>query len=111
MSRAASAPGERRGARSSRRPSVREKRRRSRPPARGDAVATEALPTRPLHLRVPSQGEPWNASIVALLAVAVIGCLLYFLGPDLLRDWRIREASVPATEVLSASGRCRSRFF
>lgn len=72
-------------------------------------MATPPFPIRPLRLRVPAQGQPIFYILLTAGALLLAGFFLYLKAPDLLRDWRMLEANVPAKAARIVEGRCRSR--
>ena len=66
-----------------------------------------ALPSRPVAVTPPPTVAPLGVLGMFALLFALLGGLLWWLGPDLARDWRIGGAA-PAENVRIEEARCRS---
>jgi len=67
-----------------------------------------ALPRRAIAVRPPpAVGSLATLGLFALLFATLVG-VLWWLGPDLVRDWRIRGDAVAASEVRIEQARCRT---
>ncbi len=69
----------------------------------------DALPSRPVAVKPPQTVAPLGSLGMFALLFTLMGGLLWWLGPDLVRDWRIGSDATPAGEVRIESPRCRSR--
>jgi hypothetical protein len=69
---------------------------------------SRALPRRPIAVRPP----PASASLVSLgpivLLLGMLAGILAWLGPDLVRDWSIRDGAVAADRARLEEVRCRT---
>jgi hypothetical protein len=74
------------------------------------ADLADALPRRPIAVRPPQTVGPLALFGVFALLIGSLAGLLWWLGPNLVRDWRIGDAAV-AGDVRIEEARCRSRFF
>jgi hypothetical protein len=70
---------------------------------------SDALPSRPVAV-TPRTVAPLGALGMFALLFAVLGGVVWWLGPDLARDWRIGSDATPAGDVRVEEARCRSRF-
>jgi hypothetical protein len=71
----------------------------------------DALPRRLVAVRPPQTVGPLAALGVFALLFGLLGWVLWWLGPDLVTDWRMRSDAVPAREVRIEEARCQSRLF
>jgi hypothetical protein len=71
----------------------------------------DALPSRPFAVTPPQTVAPLASLGIFALPLAVLWGLVWWLGPDLVRDWRIGSDATPAGDVRVEEVRCRSRFF
>jgi len=71
----------------------------------------DALPSRPVAVRPPQTVGPLALLGVFTLLFGLLGGLLWWLGPDLVRDWRIGSDASPASDARVEEARCRSRLF
>jgi len=69
---------------------------------------SDALPSRPVAV-TPRTIAPLSALGIFGLLFAVLGGLVWWLGPDLARDWRIGSDANAAGDVRVEAARCRSR--
>jgi hypothetical protein len=67
-----------------------------------------ALPRRAIAVRPPPTVGPLATLGLFALLLGVLGGVLWWLGPDVVRDWRIRGDAVAASEMRIEQGRCRS---
>lgn len=68
-----------------------------------------ALPSRPLRVRPPAMvGVSSTAAVFAML-FGLIAAVLWWLGPDLLADWRIGRDVVEARQATLGEAGCRRR--
>lgn len=75
-----------------------------------------ALPTRPLHARLPSSklNVLLNAfwSLVGLLVfLAMLGYMLFRVAPDIATDWQIRQNAALVRNADVSDGKCDGRLF
>lgn len=70
---------------------------------------SRALPDRPIGVRPPQTMGPASASSLFLLLFGLLGGLLWWLGPDLARDWRIGGETMRAEGARIEQTRCRRR--
>jgi len=71
-----------------------------------------ALPDRPLHARPPTTVFSGILGFLSWLFCA--GCLVFMtlgLGPDLVADWRVRDAALPVRSGHLARGKCSTKLF
>src|SRR5262245_27794298 len=73
------------------------------------ADLADALPRRPVAVRPPQTVEPVALLGVFALLIGALASLLWWLGPDLVKDWRMGDA-IAANEVRIEEARGRSRF-
>jgi hypothetical protein len=73
------------------------------------ADLANALPGRPVAVRPPQTVGPLAALGLFAMLFGLMALVLWWLGPDLMRDWR--NDWVPAADVRIEEGRCRSRLF
>jgi hypothetical protein len=71
----------------------------------------DALPRRAVAVRPPQTVGPLAMLGLFTMLFAFLGGLLWWLGPDLVRDWRIGSDTVSANDVRIEDARCRSRLF
>jgi len=71
----------------------------------------DALPRRPVSVRPPQTAAPLAVLGMLALLFGLLGGVLWWLGPDLVRDWRIGNDAVPAIDTRVEEARCRSRLF
>ena len=69
----------------------------------------DALPNRPVAVTPPRTVAPLGSLGMFALLFALLGGLLWWLGPDLVRDWRVGRDAAQATNVRIESPRCGSR--
>jgi hypothetical protein len=69
----------------------------------------EALPDRSITVRPPPTIGPLSAFGLFALLFALLAGALWWLGPDLARDWRIDSDTVEARDARIEEARCRSR--
>lgn len=70
---------------------------------------SRALPDRPIGVRPPRTVGPLSAAGLFVLLFGLLAGALWWLGPDLARDWRIGGEVVRAEGVRTDQARCRSR--
>jgi hypothetical protein len=70
---------------------------------------TDALPSRPVAVTPPQTVAPLGSLGMFALLFALLGGLGWWLGPDLVRDWRIGADATPAADVRLENARCASR--
>jgi|SRR5262245_1583521 len=73
------------------------------------ADLADALPRRPIAVRPPQTVGPVALLGVLALLIGALAGLLWWLGSDLVRDWRMGDAAA-ASDVRVEEARCRSRF-
>lgn len=78
-------------------------------PATADLA--KALPRRPLAVRPPQTVGPLAMLGLFAMLFAFLGGVLWWLGPDLARDWGISADAAPASDIRIEKGRCRSKLF
>jgi len=69
----------------------------------------DALPKRPVAVTPPQTVAPLGSLGMFALLFMLVGGLAWWLGPDLVRDWRIAGDATQAADVRIESRRCRSR--
>ena len=71
-----------------------------------------ALPTRPLHARPPSSmlGALWGL-LGLLLFVAMLAYMLFWVAPDLVTDWQVRQNAALVHDADVSDGKCDGRLF
>lgn len=67
-----------------------------------------ALPRRPIVVRPPPTIGPLAAIGLFALLFGMLGGVLWWLGPDLARDWRMRNDAVAAGDARIEEARCRA---
>lgn len=72
-------------------------------------MANAIFPQRPLPVSLPKPTSRIVAFLLALVLLAVTGGLGYLFGPDLARDFGMRDGTEPAAAARIASGKCRSK--
>jgi hypothetical protein len=70
---------------------------------------SRALPDRPITVRPPATIGPLSAVGLFTLLIGLLAGALWWLGPDLLRDWRAGFDVVEARGARIETARCRSR--
>jgi len=68
-----------------------------------------ALPDRPITVRPPQTLGPMSASGIFIMLFGLLAGALWWLGPDLATDWRIRGDVAPARDASIEEARCHSR--
>ena len=71
------------------------------------AALAAALPRRPIVVQPPASGQLGYLALLALL-FAILAGILAWLGPDLTRDWNIRDATAAADSARIEETRCRT---
>jgi hypothetical protein len=69
----------------------------------------DALPKRPVAVTPPLTVAPLGSLGMVALLLTFLGGLAWWLGPDLVRDWRIGSDAIPAADVRLENPRCASR--
>jgi hypothetical protein len=77
-------------------------------PATSDFAA--ALPDRPIAVRPPATIRPQSSIARFTVLVGLLVGALWWLGPDLARDWRIRRDTIAARDARMGEARCLSAF-
>ena len=72
-------------------------------------MANAIFPTRPLPVTLPKSGGRVVSFLVFLVVLLLTGALGYFFGPDLVRDFNMRDDVEPAAMARVAAGKCRSK--
>jgi len=70
-----------------------------------------ALPNRPVAVRPPRTVAPLASLGLFALLFGLLGGVMWWLAPDLVRDWRIGNDPTPASDSRVEEARCRSRLF
>lgn len=70
-----------------------------------------ALPDRPIAVRPPQTIGPLSAAGLFVMLFGLLAGALWWLGPDLARDFKIGSDVGPARGVRIEEARCRSRLF
>ncbi|HZT48690.1 MAG TPA: hypothetical protein VFA64_12000 [Hyphomicrobiaceae bacterium] len=68
-----------------------------------------ALPDRPITVRPPATAGPASMAGVFAMLLGLLGGALWWLGPDLARDWSLGRDLVEARDVRLGEARCVSR--
>jgi hypothetical protein len=70
---------------------------------------SNALPDRPITVRPPPTIGPLSAFGLFALLFGLLAGAVWWLGPDLVRDWRIGREVVEAKDARIEEARCRTR--
>jgi hypothetical protein len=73
------------------------------------SMANAIFPARPLPVILPKPGSRIGAFLGFVFFVLLTGVLGYFFGPDLVRDYNMRDDVEPAAMARVAAGKCRSK--
>ena len=79
------------------------------PPSPATPDLSSALPDRPITVRPPQTVGPASAAGLFALLFGLLAGAVWWLGPDLVRDWRIDGEVVRAESARIEEARCRSR--
>jgi hypothetical protein len=69
----------------------------------------DAMPRRPVAVTPPRPVGPLGSLGALALLLALMAGLVWWLGPDLARDWRIASSATEAADIHLESPRCTSR--
>ena len=72
-------------------------------------LLANALPGRLVAVRPPRTVGPLAMLGLFAMLFGFLGGVLWWLGPDLVRDWRIGSDTAPASDVRIEDARCRAR--
>ena len=70
---------------------------------------SHALPDRPIRVRPPQTIGPMSAAGLFAMLFGLVAGALWWLGPDLARDWRIGGEVMRAEGARIEEARCRGR--